>query len=521
MNYLDTIYFFIAFHLSGASAIGSNESFQKLTALNVKNYCNGEKCSNLSLAEMETETYYIFTENTEVLTLQFESSEIPRIPPKFFEVYSKLQELSLANSSVMAIYQNHFEQADNLKVLNLADNFITQIKNETFLFTPSLQYMWLDRNQIHLLHERSFQNLKELTLLSLDSNLIEVLPTGVFDDLEKLQILSMSYNRIEVISSDLFLNNMKLYGIHLHHNKLKEVGFSTFTKLQQIQLLDISYNPTLSEITMEINCHGEVNFNHCGLKVLNVYGKFTNGVFTDNLLEEIYFENPKVIELLELRNNSLQDLQTLGGMMESLKYLDLSVNPLKKLQKSNFQGMSSLVSLNISSTNLKTLDGDFFKKSNIKILDVSDNKLEELNLTLFNNLRNITNFYLDRNDWNCYSLRLVMDLHIRPRGIAYSIDSYDADFPGEYIGGISCLYKLKDQIKQTEAEHLKMETKEYFVAYEEPSDISKKQCDNLEEEIQSIKSELHAITLFYEQKFSKFLKRLQTLEEKLDEKGTF
>lgn len=516
-----TIIVITTLHLIHASEIRAKDSSQKLTALKVKNYCDGEKCRNLNIPDMETETYYILTENPEVLTLQFENSRIPRIPPKFFEVYPKLQELSLANSSVMGIHQSHFDHADNLKVLNLSDNFITQLKNETFVFTPSLQYLWLDRNQIHSLNEGSFQDLKELTLLSLDSNLIEVLPTGVFDDLEKLQILSLSYNRIEVIPADLFINNMKLYGIHLHHNDLKEVGFSAFMKLQQIQLLDMSYNPALAEITMEINFPGELNLNHCGLKVLNIYGKFTNGVFTDNQLEEIYFENPQSIELLELRNNSLRDLQTFGGMMDQLRYLDLSVNPLVKLPKSYFERMDSLVSLNVSSTLLEELNGDFFRKSNLKILDISDNKLEEFNLTLCNNLKNVTNFYLDKNNWNCYSLRLVMDLYIRPRNIAYSIDSFDDEFPGEYIGGIACLYKINDvggMVENHKAEPLTMETKEYFVAYEEPSDVSRKQHENLEEEIQSVKTEMKAITLFYEQKFAKFLKRLEALEEKFGEK---
>lgn len=520
------IFFIANFTVRLTSASNIQETSQKLTAYNVKNYCNGGKCSNLNMPDMETETYYILAENPEVLTLQFENSKIPRIPPKFFEVYPKLQELSLANSSVMGIHQNHYEHADNLKVLNLADNFITHIKNDTFLYTPNLQYLWLDRNQVYSLNEGSFRELRNLTLLSLESNLIETLPIGVFDDLEKLQILTLSYNRIEILQPDLFMNNMKLIGISLHHNQLKEIGERSFVKLQQIQLLDLSYNPTLKELTIDIDTKGELNLYNCGLRILNIYGKIRNGVFTNNQLEEIYFENPQTIELLELRNNSLKDLQTFSGLMYNLKYLDLSVNPLGKLQKTVFQQMDSLVSFNVSSTNLTKLEGDFFKKSNLKIFDISDNKLEEFNLTLCNNLKNVTNFYLDKNDWNCYSLRMVMDLYVRPRGIAYSIDTYDEDFPGEYIGGIACMYKINDvggavDKVATKSEPLTLETKEYFVAYEEPSEMAKKQHENLEEEIQAVKSEMKAITLFYEQKFGKFLKRLEALEEKFGVNSTF
>lgn len=125
----------------------------------------------------------------------------------------------------------------------------------------------------------------------------------------------------------------------------------------------------------------------------------------------------------------------------------------------------------------------------------------------FTQLVNLTHFYIHANPWNCFNLRQVMDILVLQQGMSYSIDQFDKDFPGSYINGIACLYRLPES-EQTPAELREQAgTPATVIEYAQLSEPS---------EVEKLRHELKAVVQHFETRLDQVNTVVKRLAEKIE-----
>uniref|UniRef100_A0A1B0FGW1 Uncharacterized protein n=1 Tax=Glossina morsitans morsitans TaxID=37546 RepID=A0A1B0FGW1_GLOMM len=426
---------------------------------------------------------------------------------------SKVEELDMRNCSVAHITWENFLMADNLSILLLSENHLTDIKSMTFTYAPNLSFLFLDGNFISRLRGDSFKGLNKLTYLDLHDNRLENLPSDVFYYLPALQQLNLADNRLRHIGNELFEMNERLNSVIMANNLLESLGEYAFTNQPHLKVLDISHNKPLKYLV------GNMRVEHlwarnCSLTRVNIYGEAINVNLQQNHIMELYFTQPESLETLNLRANSLQQIASLTQVV-NLRTLDLSHNPQLEAVPDLWQ-IDSLERLDLSNTSLQQLPLLALATSrHLQSLNISSNLLEEIDPANFHSLQQLTSFYIHNNNWNCYNLQLLMDLLIKPFQIVYTRDNPDDEFPGIYINGIKCMYRLPEMSEERE-----------FFAQLKRSPLSDIDVDNNNSNnnnsdndstnnVEELRSELKAIVGIYEQKFAKVIAKLEDLESRL------
>ncbi|KAL9895433.1 uncharacterized protein ACN2A1_006124 [Glossina fuscipes fuscipes] len=439
-------------------------------------------------------------------SLIFLHSKFYNFPLNLFYA-SKVEELDMRNCSVTDITWENFLMADNLSILLLSENHLTDIKSMTFTYAPNLSFLFLDRNSISRLRGDSFKGLNKLTYLDLHDNRLEDLPSDVFSYLPALQQLNLADNILRHIGNELFERNGRLNSVIMANNLLESLGEYAFTNQPHLKVLDISHNKPLRYLV------GNMRVEHlwarnCSLTRVNIYGEAINVNLQQNHIMELYFTQPESLETLNLRANSLQQIASLTQVV-NLRTLDISHNPQLEAVPDIWQ-VDSLERLDLSNTSLQQLPLLALATSrHLQSLNISSNLFEEIDPANFHSLQQLTSFYIHNNNWNCYNLRLLMDLLIKPFQIVYTRDDPDDEFPGIYIDGIKCMYRLPEM----------SEEREFFAQLKRSPlseiDINNNSDDDPTNNVEELRSELKAIVGIYEQKFAKVIAKLEDLESRL------
>lgn len=127
----------------------------------------------------------------------------------------------------------------------------------------------------------------------------------------------------------------------------------------------------------------------------------------------------------------------------------------------------------------------------------------------FEQLVNLTHFYIHANNWNCFNLVQVMDILILQHGISYSIDQFDKDFPGTYINGIACMYRLP------QSEELPSELKEGKDEVDFPDTSTVYYPLSEQSEVEKLRQEVKAVVQHFEQRVDMVYAMVNKLNEKM------
>ncbi|EDV48285.1 leucine-rich repeat transmembrane neuronal protein 4 [Drosophila erecta] len=319
---------------------------------------------------------------------------------------------------------------------------------------------------------------------------------------DKLVILLLSDNQIEVLPTKTFRGAGNLEFLFLNR-EVGEYAFRSQGRHHQMQYVDLSHNPELVVLLLNINATN-LTVRNCSLDRVNLYGSVTNVDLSDNRVRELYFPASEALEHLVLRNNSLIQLASLSRVPR-LRHLDVADNPrLGQLPEGwRTPHLEMLVLRNTGQVELplEALQG----MQNLQKLDISGNNLTEIDPSAFPTLTQLTHFYIHGNNWNCFSLRNIMDVLIRANGIAYTVDNYDPDFPGEYFHGIACMYRLpeKEGVDSSSSE---------ISASVESSPIT---SNSDSREVDKLREELRAVVKHFESKFDLMFNKLAQMNEQI------
>ncbi|RXG53685.1 Dipeptidyl peptidase 1 [Armadillidium vulgare] len=279
-------------------------------------------------------------------------------------------------SKVFTSLSDHFPALNDLRLpRNQIDD--EAFKNLTHLFDalPNLKSLDLNRNLIRRPQSLKFKNLTNLSVLKLKRNKIEELPDGLFYGLSSLTTLRLDNNtNITEISNGWLFEQRALKILSLSHNNIGIIKENAWETTTSLSVLDLSYN--------KLGCsHNEPSF-----KALSN------------------------IQKLFLSHNCLSTLdKNTFGELPKLKILDLSYNQLQWSIEDDtgaFQGLRSLVSLNLAYNKIETIHGKALHPlSSLTSLDLSGNNLKTLPQNPFKNMIQLTKLYFNTS-------ALVCDCHL-------------------------------------------------------------------------------------------------------------
>ncbi|XP_017118699.1 insulin-like growth factor-binding protein complex acid labile subunit [Drosophila elegans] len=440
-------------------------------------------------------------------TLIFENCTFTNFPLRLFYTL-EVTELDMRVCSIRYIYWENFSiGADKLVILLLSDNKLEDLPTSTFRGAGNLQFLFLNRNKLSKVQEGAFENLQKLQYLDLTDNYLEDLPRDIFSELKSLRHVGLANNQLTTIESDLFAQNPGLLSVALQNNRLREVGEYAFRSKghdHQMQYVDLSHNPQLAVLLLNINATN-LTVRNCSLDRVNLYGSVRNVDLSDNRVRELYFPASEALEHLVLRNNSLTQLASLSRVPR-LRHLDVADNPHLGQLPEGWQTphLEMLVLRNTGQVELPL--GALKGMQNLRNLDISGNNLTDIDPSAFPTLSQLTHFFIHGNNWNCFSLRTLMDVVIRPNGITFTADEDDPNYPGEYIRGIACMYRM------SEKEPLDSSS-EMSASVESSPKLSYSPADH--QEVEKLRQELKTVVQHFESKFDLVLSQLGKLNEQM------
>lgn len=441
----------------------------QLRRLWLQDHCSAGICTNVEIGRSD---YVILSQapiaGTTMLT--FLNSSIAKIPHLLFDTFPDLQVLRMENCSLETFEKPQFEGASNLMGLYLGHNRLKDIPKNIFLGADNLATLHLQGNQLKQLGNHSFHALKEVKELSLADNQLEELALGVFSGMRKLVELSLAGNRLQALPRGLFDRNLNLTKLNLGRNLFSAFESELLRLQPRLTKLDISGN-IVQELTLNFTSLDTVIAHSCDLRRLTVYG---------------------VVRELDLHNNSLREMPHIP-LAANVSSLDLSQNPLGNLQGNPLRRFTSLLRLNLSTTNAHELPESVFKKqSHLQMLDISGNSIYSLKITIFDSLKALQYFYFQQNNWNCDFLQLLMSSFVKRKDISFMEDVTAPELVDDYVDGIACWYESDKQSKKCDSGN---------------SDAAM--------ELSVVRNEIKAFTEVVEKKFIKVYRMLEEMKMKL------
>lgn len=514
------------------------QRLQKISIMTSDERCNDKtgECRDLDYGNPEqivffevkpqirftSETTYVVRDSVSFESLKFMNSKFSRFPLNLFYAF-KPKELDMRNVSMQTMSWDNFLMAEQLAILLLSDNQLKHISSRIFEYCDNLMFLFLDSNQLQSLAPDCFRGLEKLTYLDLQNNQLEQLHSDVFAYLAALQHLNLAGNRLHVVSNELFDDNWNLITLNMQSNQLETLGEYAFQNQQRLKLIDVSHNPRLQSLVA--NMHTENLWaKNCSLNRVNIYGKAINVDLQQNHLMELYFSDPETLQTLTVRDNSLEQIASLGRVQQ-LRSLDLSNNPGLSTLPTNWEA-DKLQRLDLSNTTMKTIPINIiYQLKHLSWLNVSANQIKSINPQNFKYFQNLKQFYIHNNNWNCYNLKMLMEFVIEPNRMSYVHDDYDEEFPGEYIAGIKCMYRIDNEQEQDSDDVQKEESSlaasikipELLRSNSETSSNEGDTNDSLRVELQNQRKELKAIVGFYEEKFRVVMAKLNDLDARVRE----
>uniref|UniRef100_A0A452IFZ1 TIR domain-containing protein n=1 Tax=Gopherus agassizii TaxID=38772 RepID=A0A452IFZ1_9SAUR len=317
--------------------------------------------------------------------LSLKSNNLTYIP---HNLSSTLKELYLYNNMIQKVQEHDLNDLYNLEILDLSGN-CPRCYNAPFPCTPCPNDapIWI--------HHKAFDALKQLKILRLHSNSLHNVPSSWFKNTKNLKVLDLSQNFLA-----------------------KEIGEACFLNfIPNLVELDLSFNFELQVYSSFLNLSKTFSsLSH--LEILRVKGYVFRELSQENLRPLLHLRNLTVLDLgtnfiklanlSEFKNHDKEAASFQPSVNEDcLSYgetLDLSRNNIFFINPSDFQHLTFLKCLNLSGNAIsQTLNGsEFYPLSGLKYLDFSNNRIDLLYSTAFQELKDLE--ILDLSDNKHYFL---------------------------------------------------------------------------------------------------------------------
>ena len=335
--------------------------------------------------------------------LHVDSSDIRRLETRALHQMEALQTVQISQSKLEHLESDSVSQLSRLQSLNLSGNLLAALPTSALRYLPVLKEIDLRGNQLSNITNvvDMLTSFPFLQTVNLNDNRIEVIPTGGVHSLKSMTWLSLSANRIASIGHDALADLPSLLSLDLSFNRLTTFPMAVFLRTSSLRQLILSGNPlddvrALNPILSQQSRLEQLDLDRCQISNISYHAfqsahpSLTRLNLRGNRLRTIAagaFERLPALVSLDLAGNQINNgavvprvrmaskWSFLNGLA-SLTLLDLSANPLSRIDP-NFIGLlPSLRFLNLSSTGLTTVDpGSWNGVNRLQRLDLSRNLL--------------------------------------------------------------------------------------------------------------------------------------------------
>ncbi|PSN55763.1 hypothetical protein C0J52_04788 [Blattella germanica] len=223
--------------------------------------------------------------------------------------------------------------------LDLSYNCISVLNDSTFSVLENLLELNLCGNGLFNVSSESFNGLANLQFLDLSQNQISTLESGTFSELTGLLKLNLSGNLLESLTEQCFRGLARLQLLDASHNRITSVSPGTFQPVAGLTDLFLADNPVL------------------GLTVL---------VGTGRKLQTVDASRAGLVQVPAALTRSIRTLRLAGNVMTTvrcgdldsyplLRLLDLSDNRILELEEDALGRLEVLTTLYLSGNMLRTV----------------------------------------------------------------------------------------------------------------------------------------------------------------------
>lgn len=240
----------------------------------------------------------------------------------------------------------------HLTRLDVSYNNLKKLPSHLLSGCQTLYELYISDNEIIEIEIETFADISSLIHLVLSSNHIEILNPNLFKPLINLKSLSLDNNRIQTVDPYLFSNNVKLDWLNLSYNNISNVELQMVNKLQQLYISD---NPIVNIDLKYIYSLKLLNISNCFLKTLFVPSNILFLYAFNNQISHITTQSNSKLLSLRIGLNKLHDSFDLRSLV-NLRVLDLSNNNITNLNFANFLGLNKLLNLQLNSICVKDVN---------------------------------------------------------------------------------------------------------------------------------------------------------------------
>lgn len=301
---------------------------------------------------------------------------------------SNLTKLRWTQSGIVIISQA-VKSAGNLELLDLSGNEISTLLIDDFSFSRKLKILNLTANKINDLPRNFFIKL-DLVELYLSQNRLHVIPFQVFAPLQNLRVLDLSYNSIVTFLDHFFKPNKHIEQLLLNNNRIVKLTSNALVDLIELKVLNL-FNNSLTGLSKGV-LHTLVN-----LEYLNVGLNPIENLNKDSFLGLVHLHE------LNMGGNRLRNLpRELFRNNPHVHSLILDGTDIEVLYNADFMGLYNLRSLVVTNNpRLRKFEHYIFVNTpKLQVINVMGNALTFLPLSLAD-LPEIEEVYLADNPWAC------------------------------------------------------------------------------------------------------------------------
>ncbi|XP_070848034.1 leucine-rich repeat-containing G-protein coupled receptor 5-like [Chaetodon trifascialis] len=298
-------------------------------------------------------------------SLRLDANHISSVPIGCFSGLRSLRHLWLDDNSLTEVPVEALNELPALQAMTLALNHISHIPDHAFNKLGRLVVLHLNNNRIVSMGTNCFHGLHSLETLDLNYNSLVEFPTAV-RSLSHLKELGFHSNNIQSIPEHAFTGNPSLITIFFYDNPIQSVGPSAFQNLPELRTLSLNGAADLTEFPDLTGTKSLESLTITGAQIKS--------------LPSSVCEQLQNLQLLDLSYNQIQTLPSFSGC-ESVQKIDLHHNEIEELEENTFHGLMSLRSLDLSWNRLSSVKlNSFSALPALTKLDLSSNQLSSLPL---------------------------------------------------------------------------------------------------------------------------------------------
>ncbi|XP_044727587.1 protein toll-like [Chrysoperla carnea] len=377
----------------------------------------------------------LFRDAKNLLKLNLSGNRIRNISENLFKSLGKLEGLDLSGNQISSI-SDIFVNQKNLKILYITHNSLTTLKSDVFKRLTHLETLALEYNQLSFEYSNPFNHVRDLRVLDLShNNITSILHTWKIV-LTKLTKLNLAYNQIKSVGfRDIFFGRQShSTKLDLSNNLIEVIDFSESdieSKSLYIDEIEISNNPincnckihnlvryfkkdekiaevhnVFKLIASDLKCAGPKKFQDHDVRELEVKDLSCPISSKDNCPQKCNchvtkFDHSTIVNCSNSNLTRIPSKLPQNNFYPNIKlYLDNNNLGSFDINETfaNHSGYQNVRELYIQNNRLSEIT---WLPNQLRVIKLHSNRLEQINITILQNLPNLTNLTLHQNPWMC------------------------------------------------------------------------------------------------------------------------